>query len=178
MTCSLQDYRRRVGTYQQLIRYRTTSWKKNMTRTNYFKSRFPQTILISFYLVILLYLPVMLEHQPLKPHFDQSRTSSSTCTVPATAPSPPPLCQRLTCTRFPDTWDHGPCRPTAYLSREERNMTAHTTNGNRGKRGRGITCLYWNKGPSLLSNKHQDLEILIAEHHPHILGLGEVQQWP
>ena len=36
-----------------------------------------------------------------------------------------------------------------------------------------ITCLYWNKGPSLLTNKHQDLETIIADHHPYILGLGE-----
>ena len=45
--------------------------------------------------------------------------------------------------------------------------------GNRGQRGRGITCLYWNKGPSLLTNKQADIQSIIADHKPHILGLGE-----
>ena len=181
MTCSLQDYRLRIGTYQQSIRYRTSSWKKNMTRTNYLKTSFPQTLLINLYLMILCYLPVMLDYQPLKSNFNQGRAASSTCTVTATPTSTFPLCQGLICTKptslfhawYSIKWDLGPCRPTIYLSRKEINRTAHATNGNRGKRGQGITCLYWNKGPSLLTNKHQDLETLVAEHHPHILGLGE-----
>ena len=32
------------------------------------------------------------------------------------------------------------------------NKLVHITNGNRGQRGKGITCLYWNKRPSFLSN--------------------------
>ena len=59
------------------------------------------------------------------------------------------------------------------LSRKQRNKIAHTCHGNRGHRGKGITCLYWNKGPSFLSNKQLDIETLIAAHKPHILGLGE-----
>ena len=46
-------------------------------------------------------------------------------------------------------------------------------NGNRGQRGRGIKIVAWNKGSSLLHNKHQEIESLIAGHHPHILGLSE-----
>ena len=181
MTCSLQSYRHRIGTYQQRIRYRTISRKKIMTGTNCFYSRFPMTLLISIYLLIIIYLPVMLEYQPPKSYSDQSRTYSSSCTVSALLTFLPPTCTSLRYTRssslwlawYPDSWDPGPCRSTAYLSRKERNRIAHTTNGNRGKRGQGITCLYWNKGPSLLTNKHQDLETLLADHHPHILGLGE-----
>ena len=60
-----------------------------------------------------------------------------------------------------------------YLSSAKKNQLIHAINGNKSKAGRSITCLYWNKGPSLLINKHQDLETIIADHHPHILGLGE-----
>ena len=52
-------------------------------------------------------------------------------------------------------------------------MTARSTNGNRAQRGRGIKLLAWNKGSSLLQNKHQEIEAMIAGHHPHILGLSE-----
>ena len=53
------------------------------------------------------------------------------------------------------------------------NKMAHITNGNRGQRGKGINCLYWNKGPSFLHNKQLDIETIISTHKPHILGLGE-----
>jgi hypothetical protein len=46
-------------------------------------------------------------------------------------------------------------------------------NGNRGQRGRGIKIVTWNKGSSLLHNKHQEVETIIAGHQPHILGLCE-----
>ena len=50
---------------------------------------------------------------------------------------------------------------------------AHTTNGNRGQRGKGINCVYWNKGPSFLCNKQLDIETIVERHKPHVLGLGE-----
>ena len=55
----------------------------------------------------------------------------------------------------------------------DRNKLAHITHGNRGQRGKGITVVYWNKGPSFLHNKLLDIESLVGTHKPHILGLGE-----
>ena len=60
-----------------------------------------------------------------------------------------------------------------WLTRSEINKLAHIINGNRGQRGSGISCVYWNKGPSLLTNKQMDIKTIIADHKPHILGLGE-----
>ena len=60
-----------------------------------------------------------------------------------------------------------------WQDHKQRNKVAHITNGNREKRGRGINCLYWNKGPSYLVNKQQDIKGIIDSHKPHILGLGE-----
>ena len=59
------------------------------------------------------------------------------------------------------------------LSGRDRNKIAHIINGNRGQRGRGITCMYWNKGPSSLQNKMLDIATIMDRHKPHILGLGE-----
>ena len=79
-----------------------------------------------------------------------------------------------------DIWDPGSTSPLytkastdPWVSRSTRNKIAHITNGNRGQRGKGVTCIYWNKGPSLLCNKMQDIEEIIETHKPHILGLGE-----
>ena len=47
------------------------------------------------------------------------------------------------------------------------------TFGNRTQRGHGIKILHWNKGPSFLINKHDDIETLISGHTPHVLGLSE-----
>ena len=60
-----------------------------------------------------------------------------------------------------------------WLNRRQRNKLTHTIFGNRGQRGKGIKCLYWNKGPAHLVNKQQDIESIISTHKPHILGLGE-----
>ena len=46
-------------------------------------------------------------------------------------------------------------------------------NGNRGARGAGIKLVHWNKGPSFLHNKQNEIETIIAGHHPHVLGLSE-----
>ena len=49
------------------------------------------------------------------------------------------------------------------------------THGNRRERGRKI--VHWNKGPSYLQTKHQEIETIIAGHKPHILGLSEANLW-
>ena len=60
-----------------------------------------------------------------------------------------------------------------WLNRRQRNKLTHAIFGNRGQRGKGIKCLYWNKGPAHLVNKQLDIETIIGTHKPHILGLGE-----
>ena len=59
------------------------------------------------------------------------------------------------------------------LSSKDWNLYAKITYGNRGSRGAGIKLLHWNKGSSFLQNKHNDIETLIAGHHPQVLGLSE-----
>ena len=61
---------------------------------------------------------------------------------------------------------------TSWLTRRQRNKLNHILTGNRGQRGNGINITYWNKGPSFLSHKQQDIETIIATHKPLILGLG------
>ena len=66
-----------------------------------------------------------------------------------------------------------PNTPSSWLTRAERNSIMRSIHGNRGQRGKGIKIVAWNKGSSLLHNKHQEIETIIAGHQPHILGLSE-----
>ena len=61
----------------------------------------------------------------------------------------------------------------SWLSVRKKNKIIHICMGNRGYRGKGINCLYWNKGPTFLGNKQSDIETIIKDHNPHVLGLGE-----
>ena len=60
------------------------------------------------------------------------------------------------------------CNP---LPPEDRNFLARYKYGNR--RDNGIKIIHWNKGPSFLGNKKDDVEALIEKYHPHIFGLSE-----
>ena len=60
-----------------------------------------------------------------------------------------------------------------WLTNRDRNFLAKMVNGNRGGRGAGLKLVHWNKGPAFLHNKHNEIETLIADHHPHVLGLSE-----
>ena len=61
----------------------------------------------------------------------------------------------------------------SWLSAKDRNFYAKMTYGNRRQRGHGIKILHWNKGPSYLQNKHDDIATIIGGHKPHVLGLSE-----
>ena len=62
-----------------------------------------------------------------------------------------------------------------WLTKKERNFIAKVTHGN--KREKGIKILHWNKGPSFLHSKHQEIEAVIETHKPHVLGLSEANLW-
>ena len=87
---------------------------------------------------------------------------------PSDCPSPPYLRQTRTCQL---------CQyleaPSSWLTSVKRNALAKATFGNRSQQGRGIKCVVWNKGSSLLQNKHLEIESVIETHRPHILGLCE-----
>ena len=57
------------------------------------------------------------------------------------------------------------------LSRKKRNQLARAITGNRSNRG--IKLAHWNAGSAHLHNKMDDLEQVVADHHPHVLGISE-----
>ena len=51
------------------------------------------------------------------------------------------------------------------------NFYARYTYGNRANRG--INLSHWNAGSAFLENKTQEIETLISDYHPHLLGISE-----
>ena len=47
--------------------------------------------------------------------------------------------------------------PSSWLTSEEQNSLIRALLGNRNQQGKGIKCLVWNKGSSLLQNKHLEI---------------------
>jgi hypothetical protein len=204
MTCSLQNYRIRIGTfnagrpiYKKTFNNHTKNSKKNLQKT-----WFIVTLLLSNYCVLALSLPSLLKphntaalHEKTAWHlqpggFTHPYSAHIKCSPTSQIKQ---LVSHLSLTPFnneSDVWDPGDSfhgtdillqdfahnssfRTYSWISRTDRNKMAHITNGNRGQRGRGITCVYWNKGPSFLCNKQLDIETILETHKPHVLGLGE-----
>ena len=70
---------------------------------------------------------------------------------------------------FPSSPPPTPTSSTYYF-RCITNFEAKYTYGNRNK---GIKIAHWNKGGAFLINKMPDVQNVIQQHHPHILGLSE-----
>ena len=57
------------------------------------------------------------------------------------------------------------------VSRKKLNQLARTTTGNRSNRG--IKLAHWNAGSAHLHNKMDEIEQVVADLHPHVLGISE-----
>ena len=59
----------------------------------------------------------------------------------------------------------------SWITAKKRNSITRMTHGNRKEKG--IKIIHWNKGPSYLENKYNEIETIIDGHRPHVLGLSE-----
>ena len=59
------------------------------------------------------------------------------------------------------------------ISRKQMNKIAHIKTENRNTRGPSLKLAYWNKGPSHLINKQQDIATTIVSFNPDIFGIGK-----
>ena len=61
--------------------------------------------------------------------------------------------------------------PLQHSILSDSNFYARYTYGNRANRG--IKLSHWNAGSAYLENKKIEIENVIADHHPHLLGISE-----
>ena len=68
-----------------------------------------------------------------------------------------------------------PCRRCSFLTKstniEDYNFLARYRHGNR--RSSGIKLCHWNKGGAFLINSMNEIEQVITQHRPHVLGISE-----
>ena len=152
MGVSLQIYRSRIGSFM------TKNVKSVRTRSNPSKtsiSNFDKILIFSLIIsTITLYIHIIKQ----APHGQVQ------------APNPGHHAGAVHST--PDYYN---CLLDTYywLTSRYRNFLAKMVNGNRGARGIGLKLVHWNKGPAFLQNKHTEIESIIADHQPHVLGLSE-----
>jgi hypothetical protein len=151
MGVSLQVYRSRIGSFS------STSFKLPKTKSSTGQT---SNLYIGKFLITLILLSALASfiHVSTQDHH-----------VPDV---PPTSAQGGAAHLAQETHNYLLDRPSRLTSRD-RNFLAKIVNGNRGARGTGIKLLHWNKGPSFLHNKHDEIETIIAGHHPHVLGLSE-----
>ena len=59
----------------------------------------------------------------------------------------------------------------SWLSNKDRNQLVRAKNGNR--QNRGIKLAHWNAGSAHLVNKMHEIEQVVSDNHPHLLGISE-----
>ena len=64
-----------------------------------------------------------------------------------------------------------PSSTTAHISNKLRNRIMRSINSNRDSKG--VRLAHWNAGSAHLKNKLHDIEQVVSDHHPHLLGISE-----
>ena len=198
MTCSLQTYRARIGLFQPKL-----LMKRSVSRAPGTSFRMAANISRKCgFIILLLAFNLLLKSntnlqcigrahlQNPGYRFKSSKMGYPTPSLGTNTIFPDkPQCMNYNVSFLTNRLVSCPCRSDVtdlpgtigttgaaifpWMDRTQQNKLAHMTSGNRGKRGKGIKCIYWNKGPSFLTNKQLDIETIISSHKPHILGLGE-----
>ena len=177
MGISLQTYRIRIGYFRPYF----NTGKNDKPKGNF---QYPSGLLslksgtVIFVLFNLIALFVYL---------NRSSFENISTVVQCHPPPPPPLMDISPCTSAATT--RQPCTsscdqytvqlspsltsPGSWLTSAEWSALCKAKFGNRSQKDKGIKIIMWNKGSSLLQNKHHEIQTLIGDHKPHIMGLCE-----
>ena len=170
MTCSLQTYRARIGTFQSYYKVKKSPCSSPSPQSS---GNPPGAHLAAAYILLLLTSYYLLSTSIEPPSWQNYQVPCSDYQVPSSGTSTAFLFgSRTDQDQDIHLWDPGGTT-FAWLDKTMQNKLAHIISGNRGQRGKGIKCIYWNKGPAFLANKQMDIETIVSSHTPHILGLGE-----
>ena len=151
MPVTIDLYRSRIGQFRSVrIKFKIQYKHNNFNEIS--KSRISSGMIRIVLLLSMVYLSKAMSIENPPPSL--SRTQSGlTFRVTSTQPG---YQEKVT-----------PSRPKNH------NFQARYKFGNRVRKKDGITIMHWNKGPSLLSNKLTDIEAVIDNFKPHVLGLSE-----
>ena len=173
MGVSIQAYRARIGTFDNPpVRVKTEkeqSGTKFSTNLNY------KIVAIALLLLGLFSLLVSsCQHDyrmsPSLYKYQFTTAYNHHFNLPS---SPPPWTNDWSASF--STWSPPRSTPLRSLrsSHKNHNKFVKIINGNRSQRGHSIKLAHWNKGSGFLANCHTDIETILANHQPHIIGLSE-----
>ena len=167
MTCSLQEYRVRIGTF-----FPKKSLNKSCSVTRAPKSSVfaaPKTIftVLFIYLFLVGYVGISKSNYTGLTIEGQTPTNcrSSSLKSRQCSTSTPTSNTSTTC------FKQSPPSSSFWLSRKERNSLIRMIIGNR--QNRGVKLAHWNAGSAHLCNKMHEIEKVISDYHPHIIGISE-----
>ena len=175
MGVSIQTYRARIGTFDSPpVRVKTEKEPKGTQ----FNSKWKYKILITALLLLgcLSLLVYSCQHDfkmYTSPYIDQP---TKACYHHFNLPgSPPPWIWTPSWSASSSPWTPPRSTPVRILrsSHKKQNKFVKVVNGNRSQRGHAIKLVHWNKGPGFLANSHRDIETILANHQPHVIGLSE-----
>ena len=179
MGVSIQVYRCRIGNFNVSAHCRT----RRSPTCSATPSQFPGCCW-AVYLLILLLSFQLLQHQ--KPHLSSHNSKQNSTKSGATSSilqagswSSSSISSRGSWPDLSTPTISGQVQGNSFnvdklfLTKKMINFLARMLHGNRSQRGHGIKLIHWNKGPSFLTNKHEEIEAIVANNTPHILGLSE-----
>ena len=163
MPVSIDIYRSRIGQFSS----EKFSLKYNLP-VDRRSSKYSNTIVLTIIRILsLLALMASITASTPVPYKSPSNTTPGSLTNSHSTQLPYHTC--LLCLSQPNR-DY---LPPSNSIQVDRNFLARYKYGNRREKKNGITIMHWNKGPSLLQNKMDDLENIIDKYRPHVLGLSE-----
>ena len=166
MGISIQTYRCRIGTYvpKNQLKLQKNSYKYTSCRYATYPRNLKSARLFMMCVVILSSFSSFANHS------NQQKLSFNLSTFICKTTSDP---VKLNYTKSSSAVFLGLMPPNINIpnSKCTNNFYARYTYGNRSNRG--IKLGHWNAGSAFLENKINDIENVIATHHPHLFGISE-----
>ena len=167
MGIPLQTYRIRIGSFQPYLKIGSSSKQKRSSQ--YKASLSPKSGILL--LILIIFLPAFI-HLNRESYEATSQSFDVSCCYQGKLVKRGGSVLLTQACMYHHISIHL-AAPRSWLSSKHRNSLVKAVNGNRACHGRGIKCVLWNKGNSLLQNKQEDIEMIIRTHTPHFLGLCE-----
>ena len=168
MGVSIEQWRMQIGCNKSLSRNNILYFAQESpltSSTSSTRSRYASRLAALILILAILFSPIYPQWKKNSNSFNSSDQSCS------------PKSEINTWACWPSSSQLGWCSgqqqagPLQYLSSKQRNKKVRAINGNRERRG--IRLAHWNAGSAHLPNKMNQLELAVADHHPHLLGISE-----
>ena len=160
MDVAIENWRRAIGCFRGGRSGATNSFKSYHTQQSS-----PGCKAILYALLLLLLSPLLISLLP------SPSSTSNTSTANLNQSNTAWQASLVSYHHGADSSSQPHHRSSTRLSRKKSNKLARAITGNRSNRG--IKLAHWNAGSAHLYNKMDELQEVVADLHPHVLGISE-----